>query len=75
MVNLFHTDLGGAGNPPLILLHGLLGSSRNWLTTGRDLAAHWHVLALDARNHGKSSHDPVMNYDVLADDEIGRAHV
>jgi len=52
----------------LILLHGLLGSSRNWLTTGRDLAAHWHVLALDARNHGKSPHAPEMNYDVLADD-------
>lgn len=71
VVNLFHTDLGGAGNPPLILLHGLLGSSRNWLTTGRDLASHWHVLALDARNHGKSPHDPEMNYDVLAGDVAG----
>ncbi|MEJ1972032.1 MAG: alpha/beta fold hydrolase [Lacunisphaera sp.] len=53
-VALHHIDLGGAGNPPLVLLHGLLGSSRNWLTTGRDLAGRWHVLALDARNHGKS---------------------
>ena len=68
VVKLHHTDLGGAGNPPLILLHGLLGSSRNWLTTGRDLTGRWHVLALDARNHGKSPHDPVMNYDVLAED-------
>ena len=70
MVNLFHTDLGGAGKPPMIVLHGMLGSSRNWQTTGRDLAAHYHVFALDARNHGKSPHAPLMNYGVLADDII-----
>lgn len=52
----------------MVVLHGLLGSSRNWQTTGRDLAAHWHVLALDARNHGRSPHDSAMNYDVMADD-------
>lgn len=68
MLHLHHVDLGGAGNPPLIVLHGLLGSSRNWQTVGRDLAIRWHVLALDARNHGKSPHDPVINYSVLAGD-------
>jgi len=68
VVNLHHVDLGGAGNPPLILLHGLLGSSRNWQTAGRDLAASAHVFALDARNHGRSPHDPVMTYDALAED-------
>jgi len=68
VVKLHHTDLGGAGNPPLLLLHGLLGSSRNWLTTGRDLCARWHVLALDARNHGRSPHDPVMTYEAMAAD-------
>jgi esterase len=68
VVNLHHVDLGGTGNPPLILLHGLLGSSRNWLTAGRELAARWHVFALDARNHGKSPHDPVMTYEALAAD-------
>lgn len=52
----------------MLVLHGMLGSSRNWLSAGKDLAAHWHVLALDARNHGKSPHDPVMNYEVLAQD-------
>lgn len=49
----------------------MLGSSRNWLTAGRDLALHWHVLAPDARNHGRSPHDPVMNYEVLAEDLAG----
>jgi esterase len=67
-VQLFHTDLGGAGQPPLLVLHGMLGSSRNWQTAGRDLAVRRQVFALDARNHGRSPHDPVMNYDVLARD-------
>jgi esterase len=68
VLKLHHTDLGGHGQPPLVLLHGLLGSARNWQTAGRVLAAHWHVLALDARNHGRSPHAPEMDYAVLADD-------
>jgi pimeloyl-ACP methyl ester carboxylesterase len=71
VLKLHHVDLGGAGKPPLIVLHGMLGSSRNWQTAGKDLAAHWHVLAPDARNHGRSPHDPAMNYDVLAEDVAG----
>jgi len=52
----------------MLVLHGLLGSSRNWLSTGRDLARHYHVVALDARNHGKSPHASEMDYEVLARD-------
>jgi len=55
----------------MIVLHGMLGSSRNWQTTGRDLAAHFHVYALDARNHGKSPHALEMNYDVMTGDILG----
>lgn len=69
-VKLYHADLGGESKPPLLLLHGLLGSSRNWQTTGRDLAALFHVYALDARNHGRSPHDMVMNYETMVDDVI-----
>ncbi|HEX2860428.1 MAG TPA: alpha/beta fold hydrolase [Lacunisphaera sp.] len=67
-VVLHHTDLGGEGNPPMLVLHGLLGSSRNWLSTGRDLARHFHVFALDARNHGKSPHADEMGYEAMGDD-------
>ncbi len=67
---LFHRELGGAGKPPLVVLHGLLGSSRNWLTTGGDLAARYHVFALDLRNHGKSPHDAVMDYDAMMGDVL-----
>ena len=71
MVSLFHRDLGGAGHPPLILLHGLLGSSRNWQSAGVDLADRFHVFALDLRNHGRSPHDPVMTYSAMMDDVVG----
>jgi esterase len=55
----------------MIVLHGLLGSSRNWQTTGRDLAEDFHVLALDARNHGKSPHAAEMTYEAMAGDLLG----
>ena len=67
-MTLFHRELGGAGNPPLILLHGMLGSSRNWQTTGADLAAHFHVFALDLRNHGRSPHSGTMSYEEMKAD-------
>jgi len=70
VVTLFYRDLGGAGKPPMVVLHGLLGSSRNWLTTGGDLAAQYHVFALDLRNHGKSPHADEMTYDVLVSDVL-----
>jgi pimeloyl-ACP methyl ester carboxylesterase len=65
---LFHRDLGGAGRPPLVLLHGFLGSSRNWQTAGAELAAGFHVLAVDLRNHGRSPHAPGMTYDAMVGD-------
>lgn len=70
MVSLFHRDLGGSGRPPLVLLHGMLGSSRNWQTAGRDLAERWHVLAPDLRNHGLSPHHAEMNYPAMVADVI-----
>ncbi len=68
MVKLNSIDLGGAGKPPMLLLHGMLGSARNWQTTGRDLARDHHVFALEARNHGRSPHADEMNYPVMVDD-------
>ena len=67
---LFHRDLGGEGRPPLVILHGFLGSSRNWQTAGRDLAAGFHVLALDLRNHGSSPHADEMTYEAMVSDVL-----
>lgn len=49
----------------------MLGSSRNWLTTGAELAQRYHVFALDLRNHGRSPHADTMSYFELADDVTG----
>ncbi len=65
---LFHRDLGGGGRPPLVILHGFLGSSRNWQTAGAALASRYHVCALDLRNHGRSPHAPEMTHGILAAD-------
>jgi esterase len=69
-MKLFHRELGGEGKPPLIILHGLLGSSRNWQTAGRDLASRFHVFALDLRNHGESPHAPEQTFGLMAADVI-----
>ena len=68
---LFHRDLGGAGRPPLVILHGFLGSSRNWQTAGHDLAEAFQVSALDLRNHGGSPHAAEMTYEAMTADVLG----
>jgi len=69
-VRLHARDLGGGGKPPLLLLHGLLGSSRNWQSAGGDLAGAYHVSALDLRNHGRSPHAEIMNYGAMVNDVL-----
>jgi pimeloyl-ACP methyl ester carboxylesterase len=59
----------GAG-PPVVLLHGLFGSARNFGGLQRGLAARFRVVALDARNHGDSPHGAGMRYATLAADLI-----
>jgi len=53
---------------PLLILHGLFGSSDNWLTIAKQLAEKYHVFLIDQRNHGQSPHDETWNYTVMAQD-------
>ena len=53
---------------PLLVLHGVFGSSRNWATVGQHLAASRRVFALDARNHGASPWADSMSYPEMAED-------
>ncbi len=69
-MHLHYRDLGGDGNPPLIILHGFLGSSRNWQTVGEDLSQWFHVYALDLRNHGQSPWGDKQSYEVMAEDVL-----
>lgn len=62
-----HFTAAGEG-PPLIILHGLLGSADNWRSMSRRLGAHYKVFAVDLRNHGRSPHSDVFDYDVMAAD-------
>ena len=54
--------------PPLIIIHGLYGSSDNWVSMGRQLAENFEVFLIDQRNHGQSPHSPDHNYQVLKED-------
>ena len=64
---ILHAVEAGDG-PPLVLLHGLFGSARNFGAVQRHLAARFRVIALDLRNHGDSPHAATMTYDAMAED-------
>ncbi|WP_277213400.1 alpha/beta fold hydrolase [Isoptericola croceus] len=51
------TDRGGDG-PPVVLLHGLAGSSRELLATADALTDRFRVLLVDQRGHGRSTRRP-----------------
>ncbi len=60
----------GSG-PPLIILHGLLGSLDNWATLARRWGQSFHVLSFDARNHGRSPHSATMTLEAMVEDLHG----
>lgn len=66
---ILHAAAMGQG-PPVALLHGLFGQSRNFATLQKQLAATHRVLALDLRNHGQSPHAPGMTYPTQAEDVL-----
>ncbi|TCM37493.1 alpha/beta fold hydrolase [Kribbella sp. VKM Ac-2568] len=61
------TSYGESGSP-VVVMHGLFGSSRNWMTAARRLAAEHRVFAFDLRNHGTSPHTDTMSYPEMAED-------
>ncbi len=65
-MELFYRRLGKG--KPLVILHGLYGSSDNWFSIGKHLSAVREVYLVDIRNHGQSPHHPVHNYTALRDD-------
>ena len=65
-MKLFFRELGNG--KPLIILHGLFGSSDNWLTIAKQLADDYKVYSVDQRNHGNSPHSDQFDYPTMADD-------
>lgn len=72
----------GAGFP-LVVIHGLYGSSDNWVSIARVLAARFRVIVPDMRNHGRSPHSQVQTYQAMVDDlyhlfqtlQLSKAHI
>lgn len=65
-MNLSYRILGEG--KPLVILHGLFGSSDNWQTHAKRLSTMCKVVLVDQRNHGHAPHLDEMNYDAMADD-------
>ncbi|MFN8207798.1 MAG: alpha/beta fold hydrolase [Bacteroidales bacterium] len=65
-MKLFHRTMGHGR--PLVILHGLLGMSDNWISIGRSLAEYYNVWIPDQRNHGRSPHHEEHTYEALAED-------
>jgi esterase len=67
---MLHAIEAGQGDPPLVLLHGLFGSARNFGGVQREFARRRRTIALDLRNHGASLHDRDMRYGTMATDVL-----
>ncbi len=65
-MRLFYRETGEG--EPLVILHGLYGSSDNWMTIARKLGEHYHVILPDQRNHGQSPHSRRHDYPAMAAD-------
>ena len=81
--NTFGDQTAGT-EPSLIILHGLLGSSGNWLTLAKNqFSNHFRTITVDLRNHGKSPHSDANSYadmvsdiiELMDDENIERAHI
>ncbi len=59
---------------PLVILHGLFGSSDNWQTLGKRFSQHFLVYAIDQRNHGMSPHSEIHSYEAMSGDLLEFFH-
>jgi pimeloyl-ACP methyl ester carboxylesterase len=62
-----HCERLGSG-PPLVILHGLLGSGDNWQGLAKLWAPDFTVLVPDLRNHGRSPHSDDATFASMAAD-------
>ena len=65
---ILQSNIIGEGKA-FIILHGFLGMSDNWKTLGNHFSeAGFQVHLVDQRNHGRSFHNSLFNYEVLVED-------
>lgn len=64
-----YSKIIGHGDP-LVILHGLFGTSDNWMGLARQFAADHTVVLVDLRNHGRSPHHSEMTYAAMVEDMV-----
>jgi pimeloyl-ACP methyl ester carboxylesterase len=65
-MRLFYRRYGEG--PPLVILHGLYGSSDNWVTIAKNISGNFTVYLPDLRNHGQSPHSDIHDYNSMSGD-------
>jgi pimeloyl-ACP methyl ester carboxylesterase len=66
-IRLWYAEFGHG--TPVILVHGGLANSDYWGLQVPALAAHYHVIVLDSRGHGRSTgSDAPIGYDLMSSD-------
>ncbi|MFM9838395.1 MAG: alpha/beta fold hydrolase [Cyclobacteriaceae bacterium] len=65
-MKLFYRQAGQG--QPLIILHGLFGSSDNWYSLSKVFSESFTVYTVDQRNHGQSPHSDEFDYKLLTED-------
>ena len=68
-IRLWYAEFGHGA--PVILVHGGLANSDYWGLQVAVLAAHYHVIVLDSRGHGRSTRTGTpIDYDLMASDVL-----
>ncbi|WP_380057247.1 alpha/beta fold hydrolase [Falsihalocynthiibacter sp. SS001] len=57
-----------SAHPPLLIVHGLFGSARNWGVIAKRLSDDRVTYTVDMRNHGESPRYPTQSYEDMAQD-------
>lgn len=65
-MKLFYREYGKG--KPIIIAHGLLGMSDNWIRVAKVLSKSFKVYVLDMRNHGQSPHNEIHSYKSMSED-------
>jgi len=69
-IKIWYAEFGRGD--PVILLHGGLANSNYWGNQVPALAAHYRVIVMDSRGHGRSTRNAEpFGYDLMASDVIG----
>lgn len=62
-LRLHYLEWGTAGQPAMVLLHGLTSHAHSWDHVASAFADRYHIIALDQRGHGDSAWPSNRHYD------------